>query len=307
MKIGIFDPGEFCASPKENFRARANQVLDDLLEIAPQVDKMGFTRYWLGEHYEGGGGWRNAEILIAILCGITESMRIGVAGVKMNLYNPLLVAQNFKMLEYLYSGRIDLGIARGGAPEKILQALGVSTITLETYEKKIRNLMGYFNSATNDILIPPYHGDRPQTWILATGSSSVPVAVELKLNFCFSIFHKHSALANSREILQDFRRRFELTWAVEPRCNIAVAGICASSAQKARRLEKVWQNDFFTPCVIGDPSLCEEKLLEIADLYQVDEIMFMSLCYDKEDRLECYRLLSERVVVNQTCDGRDTS
>lgn len=295
MKIGIFDPGESEPSDTTNLYLEANKTLDALIDLVPIADQLGFSRYWLGEHYEASACWRNTQVLIGILAGLTERIRIGSAGVKLNLYSPLLVAQDFKMLEYLYSNRIDMGIARGAASPDILNALGFtsSDFPLSGYENKIRELLQYFGQGAMS-LIPPFHNDRPETWILATGASSTAIAIEMKLNLCVSVFHKGTDHAVAKNTIENFIQGYEAKWGEKPKYCVAMAGICGQTNEKAEKLRGQWKNDFFVPTCVGDASVFEKHFEQLAKDFQTDEIIFMSLCYGQEARHESFSLLAER-------------
>jgi alkanesulfonate monooxygenase SsuD/methylene tetrahydromethanopterin reductase-like flavin-dependent oxidoreductase (luciferase family) len=51
-------------------------------------------------------------VLIGHIAAVTERIRVGSGGVMLPNYAPLVVAEEFGMLEALHRGRIDLGIGR---------------------------------------------------------------------------------------------------------------------------------------------------------------------------------------------------
>jgi len=89
------------------------QAIAETLELAQHCDALGYHRYWLAEHHSSGGlAGSTPEILIGRVAGLTRHLRVGSGGVMLSHYSPLKVAENFRMLETLYPGRIDLGIGR---------------------------------------------------------------------------------------------------------------------------------------------------------------------------------------------------
>src|SRR6202011_1480964 len=52
------------------------------------------------------------EVLIAHVATQTSAIRIGSGGVMLSHYSALKVAENFRMLNALHPGRIDLGVGR---------------------------------------------------------------------------------------------------------------------------------------------------------------------------------------------------
>ena len=49
-------------------------------------------------------------------------MRVGSAGILLQYYSPLKVAENFRTLEAMFPGRIDLGVTRAGPAQREIQA-----------------------------------------------------------------------------------------------------------------------------------------------------------------------------------------
>ena len=58
----------------------------------------------------------NPPILIAMVAAATERIRVGSGGVMLPNHAPLVVAEQFALLEAAHPGRIDLGI--GGRPAR---------------------------------------------------------------------------------------------------------------------------------------------------------------------------------------------
>ena len=73
----------------------------------------GYRRYWVAEHHNMPGIASSAPaVLIGHLADATTTMRVGSGGVMLPNHAPLVVAEQFGMLEALHPGRIDLGIGR---------------------------------------------------------------------------------------------------------------------------------------------------------------------------------------------------
>src|SRR5215813_10737678 len=91
----------------------AADALNETIALAQAAERWGYHRYWLAEHHstEGLAG-AAPEIMIARVAAATSQMRIGSGGVMLTHYSPLKVAEQFRVLETLYPGRIDLGLGR---------------------------------------------------------------------------------------------------------------------------------------------------------------------------------------------------
>src|SRR5688572_26849321 len=101
------------------------ESIQELIEYAQLADQLGFSRFWLGEHYlyQKKQNWTNPEILLPILAGSTDRIKIGIAGSLICVHRPLDIAASFKLLSSLFPGRIDLGMAKGGVKELLGDAL----------------------------------------------------------------------------------------------------------------------------------------------------------------------------------------
>ncbi|MGO1318189.1 MAG: MsnO8 family LLM class oxidoreductase, partial [Cellulomonadaceae bacterium] len=96
---------------------RTDQTTADALaasrQLAQSADRLGFTRYWVAEHHNMPAvAATNPPVLIGFLAAATERIRVGSGGVMLPNHTPLVVAEQFAMLEAAFPGRIDLGIGR---------------------------------------------------------------------------------------------------------------------------------------------------------------------------------------------------
>src|SRR5947209_11691988 len=119
MKLSVLDQ-----SPIPSGSTPA-QALQWSVQLAQMAERLGYTRYWVAEHHSSGGlAGSSPEILIARLAAATSSIRVGSGGVMLSHYSALKVAEQFRVLEALYPGRIDLGIGRApGSDRRTAQAL----------------------------------------------------------------------------------------------------------------------------------------------------------------------------------------
>ena len=61
----------------------------------------------------------NPPVLIGMVAGATERIRVGSGGVMLPNHAPLVVAEQFALLEAAYPGRIDLGIGRAPGTDPV--------------------------------------------------------------------------------------------------------------------------------------------------------------------------------------------
>src|SRR6202044_3884551 len=96
------------------------EALANTVDLARVTEHLGYERYWLAEHHASGGlAGSVPEILIAHVAAATSTIRVGSGGVMLSHYSPLKVAEQFRLLEALHPGRIDLGIGRAPGSEQL--------------------------------------------------------------------------------------------------------------------------------------------------------------------------------------------
>src|SRR6267143_3429975 len=95
-------------------------ALNNSLDLARHVDRLGYTRLWLAEHHNLANIASSApDIMIGQIAAITKNMRVGSGGVMLPNHAPLMVMERFKVLEALFPGRIDLGLGRAPGTDQI--------------------------------------------------------------------------------------------------------------------------------------------------------------------------------------------
>src|SRR3954468_1172351 len=96
------------------------QALRDTLELAREAERLGYHRFWLAEHHGGAMvASSSPEIMIGHVAAATNRIRVGSGGVMLPNHSPLHVAEQFKVLEALHPGRIDLGIGRAPGTDQL--------------------------------------------------------------------------------------------------------------------------------------------------------------------------------------------
>src|SRR5476649_1055569 len=102
----------------------AEQAVKETIALAKHTDALGYTSFWVSEHHNTGSlAGSTPEVLMAHLAGQTKNIRIGSGGVMMPNHSALKVAENFRMLEALFPGRIDLGMGRAPGTDRLTAAM----------------------------------------------------------------------------------------------------------------------------------------------------------------------------------------
>ena len=113
----------------------AGDALRETIDLAVAWEGLGYQHYWVAEHHSiANFAGTSPEILTGQIASRTSTIRVGTGGVMLSHYSSFKVAENFRLLEALYPGRIDLGIGRAPGSDQLTAA------ALYTREAKRRRL-----------------------------------------------------------------------------------------------------------------------------------------------------------------------
>ena len=289
---------------------RPGDRLAETLTLATEVDRLGYSRYWLSEHHTPDVAHATPEVLVPQILSRTRRLRAGPAGILLRYASPFKVADTFRCIGALYPGRVDLGVARGAVDEVTGAALlDGATHEGDLYTRKVTDLVGHVRGS-----LPADHRyaeARPMPsdvapsdiWVLGSSTSSGALAARLGTALSIGLFLQNSASTASPSIVEQYRANFQPSSALaRPYWSLAVAGICAETFDDAVRILRQHDNPFIVPNVFGTPEQCYDRLTYLADEYQTDEIVFAALGRTHDDRLTAYRLLAREADARQ--DGR---
>lgn len=244
MKLSVLDQ-----SPIRKGGSARDAVLETIA-LAKACEGFGYGRYWLAEHHNTTSfAGSTPEVLIARVAAETQSIRVGSGGVMLPHYSPLKVAENFRMLETLYPGRIDLAIGRApgadGRTSVALQA-GPQAFDVGVFPQQAEMLRHYLEEAAGLAEWPANHPYRqihasprgpglPEMWMLASSLNGASYAAALGLPLSFAQFI--SPDGSGPEAARTYRRQFEAHRAGDaPRVSVAVFALAADSEEEAERL-----------------------------------------------------------------------
>jgi alkanesulfonate monooxygenase SsuD/methylene tetrahydromethanopterin reductase-like flavin-dependent oxidoreductase (luciferase family) len=104
----------------------AADAIRNTIDLARVTERAGYRRYWVAEHHVVTGvASSSAPVLVAMIAGATERIRVGSGAVLMPPTPPLVAAEQMGEIAALHPGRIDLGLGRSGpGRRRSLAALG---------------------------------------------------------------------------------------------------------------------------------------------------------------------------------------
>ena len=199
----------------------------------------------------------------------------------------------------------------------------------DRFPTQVQETVGYLNDALppeypfHEVKAMPAGPSAPEVWLLGSSDYSGALAAYLGLRFSFAHFiSAHGGPAVMRAYRNDFRAVYRDD---APYCMPAVFVICASTQDEAERLaasidlrrlqmtrgqdapiatmeealaqsysdaERAIIQKERARAVIGAPEQVRQRLLELQEQFQADELMVITITGDYATRLRSYELLA---------------
>lgn len=327
IRLSVLDQSQI----RRNSNAR--EAILESSALVKHADKLGYTRYWVSEHHNfqmvAGS---TPEVLIAHLAGESSRIRVGSGGIMLPNHSALKMAENFRMLETLFPGRIDLGIGRATGGDRYTSYLlnPSNGFSEKDFVQQVVDLRGFINGDTTPgtvherVKAIPVAATAPDFWMLTSSGGSGQLAAHFGMALSFAHFINPTggpeAVAQYREI---FRPSAELKF---PLVNVGIFVFCSEDETKVAEWQAEFdfrllhieagntgqlpsreevQNMVYTPeqqmrirfnrgrCIAGTPLKVKAALLDLAAAYDADEIMIATMAEDTNDRFRSYELLAE--------------
>lgn len=189
----------------------------DALALAQAADELGFTRFWVAEHHAIGSVAISApEVLIGQLGAVTKRIRVGSGGMLLPNHRPIHVAEQFRSLEALHPGRVDLGVGRseGALDAATVLAFGRPADNAHGagFEAQLDELLAFgevrplpadhplasVRAAPTDVPLPP-------VYLLGSSTSSAATAARKGLGYGFAA---HTNPDDAAVALRAYREQF---------------------------------------------------------------------------------------------------
>jgi len=220
------------------------------LDLARAADRHGFRRYWVAEHHNMPAvAATNPPVLIGLIAGQTSRIRVGSGGVMLPNHAPLVVAEQFALLEAAFPGRIDLGIGRAPGTDPVTRwalrhgAGGVDDNAVERFGEYVDDVLTMMEPAgagldlrgrTHVLKATPAARSVATPWLLGSSDYSARLAAEKGLPY---VFAHHFSGSGTAEALALYRSAFKPSELLaEPRTFLTVNAAAADSAEEAERL-----------------------------------------------------------------------
>jgi len=328
MKLSVLDQ----STASEN--RSQHEAIRQTLELARACDALGYHRYWVSEHHNSDSIVGTApEVLMAAIAATTTRIRVGSAGVMLPHYSALKVAEQFRVLEGIAPGRIDLGVGRApGSDQLTAYALNPHSNAADEFPQQVLDLQAWVSGAPlraghpfQAIKAHPLGPTSPQLWILGSSDYGARLAAHFGLPYAFAYFFSDGR--GVEQALDLYRRNYRPSSRhPQPQATICVWALAADTEPEARRLlmtREFWRIGFeqgirkplVSPeeaaaypysepqraiieslrrkALVGTAEQVATRLTELARRLDLDELVIVTWTHESAPRHRSYELLAQ--------------
>ncbi|SDT21967.1 luciferase family oxidoreductase, group 1 [Friedmanniella luteola] len=226
------------------------EALRATIALAQAAEAAGVHRYWVAEHHNMAAvASTNPPVLIAILAAATARMKIGSGGMMLPNHAPLVVAEQFALLEAAHPGRIDLGIGRAPGSDPVtsyaLRHNGPETADANRFDEVVDNVLAMLEpegvglqvqGRSYPLRATPQAVGVPEVWLLGSSDYSARLAAAKGLPYVFAHHFSGEGTAQIMDLYRSGFRPSELLAA--PKTFLTVNVVVAETQEEAERLAR---------------------------------------------------------------------
>lgn len=327
MKLSVLDQSTAAEGRTQDVAIR------ETLALARHCDSLGYHRYWVSEHHNSNSIVGSApEVLMAAIAATTERIRVGSAGVMLPHYSALKVAEQFRVLEAIAPGRIDLGVGRAPGSDRLTaMALNPHSNAADEFPQQVMDMQAWLAGVPlqeghpfRAIKAHPQGPTNPELWILGSSDYGAQMAAYFGLPYAFAYFFTDGR--GVEQALDLYRRNYRPSARhPKPQATICVWALAADTEEEARRLlmtrenwrvgfEQGLRNPLLSPeaaaavsytdaqraviealrrkALVGTGEQVAGRLRELAERLALDELVVVTWTYDPAPRHRSYELLA---------------
>lgn len=299
--------------------------------LAEHCEALGYERFWLSEHHSLATIVGTApEVLMAAVAARTRRIRIGSAGVMLPHYSAFKVAEQFRVLDALAPGRIDLGVGRApGSDHRTARLLNPDPRASELFPQQVRELQAWVagdempeGHAGHGIQAFPRSATAPQLWMLGSSGYGAQLAGHFGLPYSFAHFITDGE--GCAEALELYRHSFRPGVIAQPEANVCVWALAADTEEEAWRLfasrertrvdrqtgrfgpllppdeaprawtaaEEAYRQRLRSQAMVGTGEQVAQRLRALAEELKVQEMVVITWTWDPSAQRRSYELLA---------------
>ncbi len=315
--------------------ARAGRPQDESIRhtvaLAERCEALGFHRFWLSEHHALPTLVGTApEILMAAVAARTRRIRIGSAGVMLPHYSPFKVAEQFRVLDALAPGRIDLGVGRApGSDQRTAALLNPDLGAAANFPQQVQELRAWVlgeelppGHPGHGVPALPVHATAPQLWMLGSSGYGAQLAAHFGMPYAFAHFITDGE--GCSQALDLYRSAFRPGLLDKPVATVCLSALVADTEEEAWHLfksreraridrrtgrfgpllppeqaprayspaEQAEAEQLRRRAIVGSPGQVRDKLLALAEDLSLDEVVVVTWTWDPAAQRRSYELLA---------------
>lgn len=327
--------------------SNAPEALQESIQLAKLADQWGYSRYWLSEHHNiatlAGAA---PEVFIARLAAETKRIKFGSGGIMLPNHSTLKVAENFRLLEALYPGRIDLGIGRAPGGDRLTASLlnPSNTFNPQDYIQQITDLKAFLagsrepGTIQEKVIALPEIDTQPELWMLTSSGESAHIAAHFGIALSFAQF---ISPVGGPQAMHAYRERFKPSDQLhQPKTSVGIFVFCSEDEEKVNRMQAIMDYRLIgfekgkmdeTPSyeqaksyayssaewarvqhnrqrmIVGTPDKVKEQLTNLADVMLTREVIVATFSEEFDDRLKSYQLLADAFSISTAVIKKGTA
>ncbi len=227
------------------------EAITQTLALAQRCEALGYHRFWVSEHHSHPSIVGTApEVLMAAIAVRTLRIRIGSAGVMLPHYAPLKVAEQFRVLDALAPGRIDLGVGRApGSDQRTSALLNPNHRASDDFPQAVLELQAWVQEGATlpagamvsgmpqghagyGVHAFPQGSTAPMLWMLGSSDYGAQLAAHLGLPYAFAYFITDGQGAHAA--LDVYRSTFKPSALTpKPQATLCVWALAADTEEEA--------------------------------------------------------------------------
>ncbi|MCE4957040.1 LLM class flavin-dependent oxidoreductase [Macrococcoides caseolyticum] len=187
-------------------------AIQHTIELVQMAERIGYDRYFVAEHHNTTGLISHApEILMTRLLSVTNTIKIGSAGILLTQYSPYKIAENANLLEAMFPGRVTIGLGNSpGGNELTRSALMDGTGSkVHEYDRLLQDFLGFMRNTLplthkyRGVKAGPRINHHPDIFTLTLTDNGARRAARLGIGMVFGNFISNRYVDSALQIYQN--------------------------------------------------------------------------------------------------------
>jgi luciferase family oxidoreductase group 1 len=308
------------------------EAIRGAVRVAQAAERAGYRRYWVSEHHNMRSLACSApEVLTAHVAVQTASIRVGAAGIMLPNHAAFKVAEVFRTLVAMHPGRIDLALGRAPGTDPLTAHVlrrGLDVDPGAGFPGQVAELLAFLGEGFPDghpyapLVAAPVVEEQPELFVLGSSPYGPRFAA---VNGLSAVFAHHMSPELAVEALRGYRREFTArTEGAAPYSAMSVLTFASEDEDAVVEFEAGWaltmsnlRRGIREPLrpeqvrelarsadfrggrrddgrmAVGTPKAVAERLLELRELAEVDEVVVVTPSLDRTRRIGSYEAVAQ--------------